>query len=357
MDEHVEPIKNKHRIIDKAADKVIKLKKLNIYEILIKSFEGILAHIQEDSPDVMRYRSEMKSMIETLIKEVEESENFFLKMLAYLESPEIVASHGLNTAIFSYIIANQLGLDRDTMFKILQAAFMHDAGKLNFSETVKERFIFYREDQKEQWKNHTVWGERLLINHLKAPEDIARMVSNHHEQYDGGGFPKGLKGEELKIEDCVIQTANMLDNILQKTGRSGFDVLAKTMEKILNGYSQKFHPLIRNTLIEILELTGEGRQHKRYKVHTRGHLRNALIDVTITCDIENISSGGISITATEPLSELTPYIFNAKIAEGLFIKDKSCKIVWNGRQGFHYHYGLRFDNPSTESLEDLLEHL
>ena len=118
--------------------------------------------------------------------------------------------HSDRVAQYSRIIAEGLGLSPEHVQRVYTAALMHDIGKIGIPlDALKKPQKLTREEY-EIFKEHPDKGRRILepIEFLK---DIVPAVYHHHEQYDGSGYPLGLKGEEIPLEARILAVADTYD--------------------------------------------------------------------------------------------------------------------------------------------------
>lgn len=110
-------------------------------------------------------------------------------------------------------IAQELGLDQNAVWKVKEAGFIHDLGKIVFGKELldKKEYDFSEEEDRE-FQQHSVIGYRIL-NLFDETLDLAEGVLNHHENWDGSGFPKGLKGEEIPLTARIISVAEAYDSM------------------------------------------------------------------------------------------------------------------------------------------------
>ena len=330
-------------------DKAVKLKKFMVYEELINITNTLFNKINDDLINILDIRNDIKILINSIISEVNDNEKFFIRMLSYLETPDKFIAHSLNTAIYSYILCDNLDVDPENTKKVLTAALFHDIGKMEFHDKLKHHYITRNEDPKDIWKNHPLWGSRILTSHLKSPAEIGVIIMNHHEQYDGTGFPRGLKEGQLSVFDNIVITSNIIDIILQKTHYSGMDSITSSINSILKMYNNKFAPPIKNILIELYNLKEEGRKYKRYKLSTSGYIESSMTGVRTPCHVVNLSAGGLQISTIVPLNSHDIYKINTRISDNLIMKDKIIQISWQTREGEKYMFGMRFHTSDMEN--------
>jgi two-component system response regulator RpfG len=126
-------------------------------------------------------------------------------------------NHILRMAHFSRLIAEQLGLDTEICELIELAAPMHDIGKIGVSDQVLLKQGPLTDLEWELMKKHTTIGHEILSgSDSKYLRMGASIALNHHEKYDGSGYPAGLSGEAIPIEARIVAVADVFDALTTK---------------------------------------------------------------------------------------------------------------------------------------------
>jgi len=103
-----------------------------------------------------------------------------------------------------------LQFDDDQIKKIRLAGLMHDIGKIAIEETILNKKAKLNEEELDKIKQHSDIGYRILSS-LNEFNEIAEYVYQHHEHYDGSGYPNGLKGEDISYEARLLTIADSYD--------------------------------------------------------------------------------------------------------------------------------------------------
>jgi two-component system response regulator RpfG len=126
-------------------------------------------------------------------------------------------NHILRMARYSRLIAEQLGLDPEICELIELASPMHDIGKIGIPDNVLLKQGPLNEGEWEVMKQHTIIGHEILSgSDSKYLRMGASIALNHHEKYDGSGYPYGLQGEEIPIEARIVAVADVFDALTTK---------------------------------------------------------------------------------------------------------------------------------------------
>lgn len=104
------------------------------------------------------------------------------------------------------------GLDAQTMQLLHLAAVFHDIGKIGIPDRVLLKPGPLDEEEWAVMRQHSEIGERILrATGLTGCEAVAAMVRSHHEHFDGGGYPDGLKGAEIPLPVRILSLADSYD--------------------------------------------------------------------------------------------------------------------------------------------------
>jgi response regulator RpfG family c-di-GMP phosphodiesterase len=120
--------------------------------------------------------------------------------------------HVKRVADFSYFLALKYGLPEEECEILRAASPMHDIGKISIPEQILNKPAKLTKDEFEEIKKHTIIGYDILSNSNRKILKAASIISNqHHEKWDGTGYPKGLKGEEIHIYGRITAICDVFD--------------------------------------------------------------------------------------------------------------------------------------------------
>lgn len=107
-------------------------------------------------------------------------------------------------------IAKNMDFTKDEINEIKIAGLMHDIGKIGISEAVLNSPNKLDDDEWHEIKRHSEIGYRILSS-VNEFSQIANIVLEHHERFNGSGYPKGLKGDEISLQARIIAVADAYD--------------------------------------------------------------------------------------------------------------------------------------------------
>ena len=143
---------------------------------------------------------------------------------------------------------NSFGLHHYFFVDLIKAAPMHDLGKITVEDAILRKPGKYTPEEYDVMKSHSEEGYKIVKNILhdcgdEYFEEIATNVAHyHHERWDGNGYPKGLKGEEIPLEARIMAIADVYDALVSKRVYKDEFSFEKANEIILDGMGKQFDP-------------------------------------------------------------------------------------------------------------------
>lgn len=123
------------------------------------------------------------------------------------------AGHSKRVAFYAEKIAELMGLDGETRRLIHHAGLLHDVGKIGVKDAILLKPGALDPEELHIMRQHPSIGEAIL-KPLRSLGKVAEMVHCHHEHYDGSGYPRGLKGDQIPLEARILVVADSYDSIV-----------------------------------------------------------------------------------------------------------------------------------------------
>jgi len=165
-----------------------------------------------------------------------------LSKAAEYRDPE-TGAHILRMAHYSELIAAGLSLPKAEQELLLEAAPMHDIGKVGIADNILLKPGRLTPEEFEFMKQHAVFGYEILKGSssrvLQAGADIAL---GHHEKFDGSGYPQGLVGDAIPIFSRIVAVADVFDALTSERPYKKAWSLAQATEHIKAGAGTHFDP-------------------------------------------------------------------------------------------------------------------
>ncbi len=177
---------------------------------------------REQNEELLALNNSLEQKVRERTKKLEESNRNI--ELAYDESitvfSRIIGMREDNASISSEEVAKaadlvgaKLQLTDEQRKNLNYAAFLHDIGKIGLSDDLlKTPYSSLDNTQKEQFQQHCINGEALLLS-LAPLHNASSIIRSHHEQVGGGGYPDGLKGDDIPIEARILFVVNEFNDL------------------------------------------------------------------------------------------------------------------------------------------------
>jgi response regulator RpfG family c-di-GMP phosphodiesterase len=131
--------------------------------------------------------------------------------------------HSERVVNFSLRLGRELTLDGEGMRSLEFGSLLHDIGKIGVPDAILRKPAKLTEGEWESMREHPVHGQKILRG-IEFLEGAARVVAQHHEKWDGSGYPLGLRGEEIDLNARIFAVADAFDAItsdrVYRAGRS-----------------------------------------------------------------------------------------------------------------------------------------
>lgn len=177
--------------------------------------------MEADEKRLFRYQYNLESMVEDKITEIESLNTeiimtqqeviYTLGAIGESRSQE-TGQHVKRVAMYSYILAKLSGLDENESVTLKLASPMHDIGKIGIEDAILHKHGKLTAEEFEIMKGHAAIGYEML-KHSQRPifKTAAIVALQHHEKYNGTGYPNGLKGEDIHIYGRITAIADVFD--------------------------------------------------------------------------------------------------------------------------------------------------
>ena len=158
--------------------------------------------------------------------------------------------HSRRVTAYTIALARKLGLDREKLRTIARAAFLHDIGKISTPDAILLKRGTLTSEETEIMHQHCLRGYQLL---LKIPflRGVSELVYAHHENFDGSGYPRGLRGEEIPVGARTFAVVDTLDAITSKRPYHNELSFAQAREEIARCSGSQFDPRIVHVFLSM----------------------------------------------------------------------------------------------------------
>ena len=227
---------------------LFKRKKINF------TFSKILDE-EENLIEYLLIGNDITKIIE-LYKEIEKTQAdvlFSLGTVGELRSND-TANHVKRVSEFSYLLAKLSGLNSDKCKLIKEVAPMHDIGKIGIPDNILLKPGKLDDEEFEIMKTHSALGYDMFKNSERKLLKAAAIVSHeHHERWDGKGYPRGIKGNDISIMARVVSVADVFDALISKREYKEAWELHEIKSYFIEEKGKQFDPDLAQVFVENIE--------------------------------------------------------------------------------------------------------
>jgi putative nucleotidyltransferase with HDIG domain len=160
--------------------------------------------------------------------------------------------HSQRVAALAERVARRLRLEESQVELIREAARVHDVGKVGTRDHLLLKPAPLDEDERKEMERHAEIGHRIAS---RIPDfwEGAELVLSHHERYDGTGYPRGLKGDELPLEVSVIAVADSYDAMTTDRPYRRALPWPVVRRQLLEGRGTQWHDHVVDALVALID--------------------------------------------------------------------------------------------------------
>jgi putative nucleotidyltransferase with HDIG domain len=205
------------------------------------------------------YQSNLEALVDQRTKELRETiaeleRSYDVTLEALGDALDLkdaeTEGHSRRVTAFTIHIARAMGVDAQMMRVLARGAFLHDIGKMAIPDAILRKPERLTQDEKSIMKEHSYFGYKML---KKIPflADAADIVYAHQEHYDGSGYPRGLKGNEIPLGARIFAVADTLDAITSDRPYRPARGVQAARDEIAAWSGRQFDPLIVGVFLSI----------------------------------------------------------------------------------------------------------
>jgi putative two-component system response regulator len=162
--------------------------------------------------------------------------------------------HIVRMSQYSKVLALGIGMSENQAELLHQAAPMHDVGKIGIPDAILLKPGKLSEQEFEHMKEHALIGAKILANSSSPLLQLAHTLAiEHHEKWDGTGYPYGLKGDEISIEGRIVAVADVFDALTSKRPYKDAWSVEKAVAHMKDQAGSHFDPAIIDLLVDKLD--------------------------------------------------------------------------------------------------------
>jgi HD-GYP domain-containing protein (c-di-GMP phosphodiesterase class II) len=186
--------------------------------------------------------SALNTPLESASSSEKETLNIIYALAATIEARDpYTYGHSRKVRGFSVALAESLGFPPEKVATISHAALLHDIGKIGILDDILNKPGRLDDNERELIKTHPQLS-RTIVGHVSSLTPCLQAILHHHERWDGGGYPSGLKGESIPIEARILSIADSFDAMTSKRPYRNPLSYKEAVEELNRGSGSQFDP-------------------------------------------------------------------------------------------------------------------
>ena len=220
------------------------------YKNLIEKLNSTFAGIKSGNDIQMRA---IDNICVQLLQDLRDNPDSFID---YILGGEVMghelAKSSVNTAILSALTAQELRLPHHKINNIVAGALLHDIGMLRLSKGITEKKGGLSDAELEQIKSHPIHTSKIVTKELFGPHEVNLIALQHHERWDGQGYPDHLMGPATDIGARIVSVADAFEAMVSKKSYRSSMIGYQAIRNLLSDNSRRFDPAVIMAFTKIM---------------------------------------------------------------------------------------------------------
>ena len=188
-----------------------------------------------------------------LLQTVREQRNSFI---GYILGGEIkdheMAKCLVNTAILAALIAQEMKLPHHKILQIVTGALLHDVGMLRMPQEIVEKKGSLSAAELQRIQSHPLYTYKIVNKELLYPEDVGLIVLQHHERWDGEGYPRHISGTSIDLGARIVSVADAFEAMVSQKPYRNSMMGYQAMKNLLSDNLRRFDPDVIKAFIQTM---------------------------------------------------------------------------------------------------------
>ena len=163
-----------------------------------------------------------------------------------------MAKSAVNSAILSALCALEIDLPENRVVSIINGALLHDAGMLRLPKEVTEKRGGLTEAEHHLILSHTVLAHKIVVKELHFLDDVGNIVLQHHERWDGEGYPNQIAGDYIDMGARIVSIADAFEAMVSPKPYRNSITGNQAVKNLLSDNSRRFDPTILRAFVLIM---------------------------------------------------------------------------------------------------------
>ena len=264
----------------------------------VKGIKDMFIHCEKGSPEIKPDLKAAKLQIEKIVDQIFANKNLMVNMIDMKVFDDYTYYHSVNVAVLSIVLGVALEMEREELCNLGFAALLHDIGKVFVNKDILNKNGQLTPSEFDEIKTHSLLG----CNHIKKGYGVSNSsymgILDHHEKYEGGGYPNSLKGDKISWYGRIISVADVYDALTSDRAYRKAMLPSDAMEYIMASTMLLFDPKVVEVFVKKIA---------PYPIGTCVKLSNGLTGIIVENFEDLCMRPRVRIFMDEDNHEIEPY--------------------------------------------------
>ena len=221
---------------------------LDVYLRAIDVFEHVSLDVAEGRPIE---RSSIDAIVAQIVECIRDDRVEMIHLILMGGRTERrISARTVNVTILAAIIGMVLKYTGHRLIQLATGAFLHDLGMVKVPKEILRKKEKLSPDELNQIRTHPIHAYRVISKELKYPEDIGIIALQHHEHWDGQGYPRRLKGEDINLSARIVTVADAYVAMINERPDRDAVIGYSAMKTVLSDNGRHFDPRVLKAFLE-----------------------------------------------------------------------------------------------------------
>lgn len=206
----------------------------------VKGLKDVFIAIDGNSNDRYDKMDVLKYQVEDIIEQILNNNSLMVNMLDLKYFDDYTYQHSVNVAVLSIIIGVALKFNRKKLYILGLGALLHDIGKVFIDKDILNKPGKLTDEEFTIMKNHVVHGYDYLKKEFQFPVQSYMGALDHHEKYDGTGYPNNKVADKISLFGRIISIADVYDALTSERPYRTAMIPSEATEYLMGGAGSSF---------------------------------------------------------------------------------------------------------------------
>ncbi|NPV91365.1 MAG: HD-GYP domain-containing protein [Firmicutes bacterium] len=219
-------------------------------ETRVKTVRGVKEVFNNIATDRSVDSKAISGLVGSLVDEILTNSGTLIQISEIRAFDDYTFYHSVNVCVLSLLIGVSFSFNELQLRDLGIGAILHDLGKIKVPKSILEKPDKLTPEEFEEIKKHSFYGFEILKKYFEFSLLSAHVAFQHHERYNGSGYPRGLQGNEINQFSRIVAVADVYDALLaDRVYRKAFKP-AEAIKEIINGIGKEYDPEVVKKLLE-----------------------------------------------------------------------------------------------------------